>query len=71
MTPRQIKELIKWARNQNIITIKFSGVEVTFHPAVVAPKGEDREADLTKLFHQKSREDILKEEEDLLYASVV
>lgn len=70
MTPRQIKELIKWAKKQNILTIKVNNVEVTFHPNVVAPKVDAKGVDLTKLFEKKSREDLLKEEDDLLFAAV-
>ena len=70
MTPRQIKELIKWAKKQNILTIKINGVEETFHPDAVKPEFKATGPNLTELFEKKSKEELLREEEDLLFASV-
>lgn len=64
MSVRQVKALIAWAKSQQVLTIKIDGVEVTFHPSSLVPAKDNTP-------FKRSREDLLKEEDELLYASAI
>lgn len=66
-----MKAFISWAREQGILVLEFEGMKVTFNPAVKVNTGEAVQAQLSQLLPKKTKEDLLKEEDDLLFASAV
>jgi hypothetical protein len=73
MSYRQLKAFISWARREGILQLEVEGIKVTFNPSAQINYGEDLQGKVTELLpsRNKSKEDLLREEDDLLYASAL